>query len=156
MTNICDVMNSMMLTAYGDITFPGRYWSLFLFICIRNINRLKYANCMYCHHIPMQAFFFQPFEQYCSGIHGLSGSVVFLKIILRRQKDFWKKKKACNMNCVFSVQLLSETLLLPVQGVVQWGLTGRHDVTNRRFCNSANPPKKQAITWCRAWQCMEI
>lgn len=122
---ICDVMKSMMLTAHGDVTFPGRYWSLFIHVKLTDWN----ANCMYCHHIPMQAFSFDPLN---NTVFRNSWPVFIFKNYLVQTEGFWKKN-VCNMNCVFSVQHLSETLLIPVQGVVQWGLMGRHDVTNSNF-----------------------
>jgi len=41
------------------------------------------------------------------------------KNYLVQKEGFSKKKNVRDMNCVFSVQLLSETVRLPVQGVVQ-------------------------------------
>ena len=165
MANICDVMNSMMLTAYGDITFPGRYWSLFPFIYVTltdsNMPTACTAIIFLCKHFSFDllnntvfrnswpVWHCRIFKNYLAQTDGFkkkknNNNKIIIIIIIIIIKN--KKKTTCNMNCVFSVQLLPETLLLPVQGVVQWGLMGRHDITNRRFCNSANPPKKQGIT----------
>jgi hypothetical protein len=94
-------MKSMMLTAYCDVTFPGRYWYLFPFIHVTLTDSNMPIACTAIIFLS-KYFSFDPLNN----IVFRNACPVWLCCIFENyfmQTEGLKKKKEHDMNCVFSV-----------------------------------------------------